>query len=298
MQLLSSFRIYKYFNFLSKIATFLFILIPCGLFAGEASSSGVSKTAYTLVDFFSLPITNSILTTWIVSILFIIFIRVSIGKPQLVPNKAQAVTENLIEGLKGLLKPIMGQKAFKLAFPMLLAFFVFILIHNWSGLIPGIGVFGHYDADGNFKYWLRPASSDLNGTLGLALVAMLAWAYISIKVSGIKFFIWELFGNKAKKEETPKPIYLMLTPIFLMVGFIEVVSIIFRPLSLSFRLYGNVFGGESLLSNLSNNILPYLIPMPFYFYELLVGVVQAMIFTLLVAIYIGLITNHGEESTH
>ena len=89
-------------------------------------------------------------------------------------------------------------------------------------------------------------------------------------------------------------IYAVLTPVFLFVGLIEVVSIAFRPLSLSFRLYGNIFGGENMLVNMTN-LFPYLLPVPFYFYEVLVGVVQASIFTLLVAIYIGLITNHGEE---
>ena len=86
----------------------------------------------------------------------------------------------------------------------------------------------------------------------------------------------------------------MLTPIFIMVGFIEVISIAFRPVSLSFRLFGNVYGGENLLTSMTG-LVPYLLPIPFYFYEILVGVVQALIFTLLVAIYIGLITNHGEE---
>ena len=82
-----------------------------------------------------------------------------------------------------------------------------------------------------------------------------------------------------------------------MVGLIEVVSIAFRPVSLSFRLYGNVFGGENLLTSMTG-MVPYLIPIPFYFYEVLVGVVQALIFTLLVAIYIGLMTNHDEDHAH
>ena len=144
---------------------------------------------------------------------------------------------------------------------------------------------------------MRPANSDLNATLGMALVAMFAWLLISLRVAGPSFFIWELFGNKADKKETPKFIYALLIPIFLMVGLIEVVSIAFRPVSLSFRLYGNVFGGENLLTSMTG-MVPYLIPIPFYFYEVLVGVVQALIFTLLVAIYIGLMTNHDEEHAH
>ena len=101
--------------------------------------------------------------------------------------------------------------------------------------------------------------------------------------------------NKADRKETPAEMYVLLAPSFLLVGVIEVVSIAFRPVSLSFRLFGNVFGGENLLTSMTG-LAPYIVPIPFYFYEVLVGVVQALIFTLLVAIYIGLMTNHDEEA--
>jgi len=269
------------------------------LLAGSATAlnaaDGVSPSPYKLTELFGLPLTNTIVTTWAISLLLILVVKISVGTPKLIPGKGQAVVENLIDGLRGLLEPIVGKKAFPMTFPLLIGLFLFILIHNWSGLIPGVGVFGFYDDHGHLKYWMRPANSDLNATLGMALVAMIAWLFISIKVAGGKFFIWELFGNKADKKETPKPVYLMLIPIFIGVGFIEVVSIAFRPVSLSFRLYGNVFGGENLLTSMTG-LAPYLIPVPFYFYEVLVGVVQALIFTLLVAIYIGLMTNHDEEA--
>jgi F-type H+-transporting ATPase subunit a len=171
------------------------------------------------------------------------------------------------------------------------------MVHNWSGLFPGVGVFGFVDGHGQLKYWMRPANADLNSTLGMALIAMGAWLFISLKVAGPKFFAWELFGNKADKKETPMPIYFLMTIIFLGVGLIEVVSIAFRPVSLSFRLYGNVFGGENLLASMTG-IAPYIVPAIFYFYEVLVGVVQALIFTLLVAIYVGLMTNHDEDHAH
>lgn len=274
-------------------------LLPTVLFLSGTTSAlqaaeGVSPSPYKLTELFGLPLTNSILTTWVISIVFILAVRFAVGKPTLIPGKWQAVFESLIDGLRGLLEPILGKKAFPLAFPLLIGLFVFILIHNWSGLIPGVGVFGFYE-HGHLNYWMRPANSDLNATLGMALVAMIAWLFISLKVAGPKFFIWELFGNKADKKETPKAVYLLLIPIFLMVGVIEMVSIAFRPVSLSFRLYGNVFGGENLLTSMTG-MAPYLVPIPFYFYEVLVGVVQALIFTLLVAIYIGLMTNHDEEA--
>ncbi|MEM8867892.1 MAG: F0F1 ATP synthase subunit A [Verrucomicrobiota bacterium] len=250
-----------------------------------------------MTEVFGLPITNSILTTWFISILLILVVRLTVGTPKMIPGKGQAVIENLISGLRDLLEPIVGKKAFPITFPLLIGLFLFILIHNWSGLVPGVGVFGFYDNYGQLKYWMRPAGADLNATLGMALVAMCAWLFISLKVAGPKFFIWELFGNKADKKETPAAIYVGLIPIFLMVGVIEIVSILFRPVSLSFRLFGNVFGGENLLTSMTG-MAPYIVPIPFYFYEVLVGVVQALIFTLLVAIYIGLMTNHDEDHAH
>ncbi len=275
-------------------------LLPTFLFLSgtvtslQAADGAVSPSPYNLTEIFGLPLTNSIVTTWVISIVFILFIRWAVGKPKLIPGKGQAVVESLIDGLRGLLLPIVGKKAFPMTFPLLIGLFIYILIHNWSGLIPGVGVFGHVE-HGHLTYWMRPANADLNSTFGMALVAMIAWLVISLKVAGPKFFIWELFGNKADKKETPAFIYMLLAPIFLMVGVIEVISIAFRPVSLSFRLFGNVFGGENLLTSMTG-MAPYIVPIPFYFYEVLVGVVQALIFTLLVAIYIGLMTNHDEEA--
>lgn len=272
-------------------------LIFSALASSLHAADGLSPSPYKLTEIFGLPLTNTILTTWFISILLIIGIRLSVGRPKLIPGKGQAVVESLIEGLRGLLEPIVGKKAFPMTFPLLMGLFLFILIHNWSGLFPGVGVFGFYDESGSLKYWMRPANSDLNATLGMALVAMMAWLFISLKVAGPKFFIWELFGNKADKKDTPKAVYIMLIPIFIGVGFIEMISIAFRPVSLSFRLYGNVFGGENLLTSMTG-LVPFIVPVPFYLYEVLVGVVQALIFTLLVAIYIGLMTNHDEEHAH
>ena len=278
-----------------KLFTTIFFSLGFSLPLCAAEGEGVSPSPYVLTEVFGLPLTNSIVTTWVISLLLIVCIRLFVGSPKLIPGKWQAVLESLIEGLRGLLEPIVGKKAFAMTFPLLIGLFVFILIHNWSGLLPGVGVFGFYDATGHLKYWMRPANADFNATLGMALVAMLAWLIISLRVAGPKFFVWELFGNKADKKETPSLIYVMLAPIFMMVGVIEIISICFRPVSLSFRLFGNVFGGENLLTSMTS-MVPYLVPIPFYFYEVLVGVIQALIFTLLVAIYIGLMTNHDEEA--
>jgi F-type H+-transporting ATPase subunit a len=106
-----------------------------------------------------------------------------------------------------------------------------------------------------------------------------------------------LFGNKANKKDVPSVLYYFLFVIFGIVGLIEIVSITFRPISLSFRLFGNVFGGENLL-HLMTGLYKWGLPIPFYFLELLIGFVQALVFTLLVSVYIGLICKHDAEGQH
>ena len=127
--------------------------------------------------------------------------------------------------------------------------------------------------------------------MALAIVAMVGWAYIILKYAGFKALVVDLFGNKANKTEVGTVMWVMLIPIFLFVGLIEVVSIAIRPLTLSVRLFGNIFGGENLLHGM--NFIPV-----FYFLELLVGIVQALVFILLFSVYIGLICNHDDGHEH
>jgi F-type H+-transporting ATPase subunit a len=266
--------------------------------AAEGESSGVSPYAYELTEFLGLPITNSIVTSWIFSLLVILVFRTIASKPKLIPSVGQAVAESLILGVRDIVEPIVGKRMIKVTFPLLIGYFTFILLHNWSGLIPGVGTFG-FTEHGHFNYWYRPANADLNMTLALALVSFAAWLYFIFKYAGPKAILYDLFGNKAEKDEVPAPIYAFLFLIFIAVGIIEIISIIFRPVSLSFRLFGNMYGGENLLTSMTG-LVSYIVPVPFYFLEILIGLVQALVFTMLVAVYIGLICNHdgGEEHAH
>ena len=136
--------------------------------------------------------------------------------------------------------------------------------------------------------FIRPANADWNGTIALAAVAMFAWFAISLRYAGPKHMLYDWFGNKAERSELATYIYYPLSVIFFLVGFIEIVSICIRPFTLSVRLFGNVFGGENLLH--STGFI-----FPFYFLEILVGFVQALVFTLLLSVYIGLLCNHGDD---
>ncbi|PTX98659.1 ATP synthase F0 subunit A [Opitutus sp. ER46] len=231
-------------------------------------------------------------TGWVVSALLITLVLWLVGKPSIMPTKGQAVVESLIEGLRGLFEPIVGKRAFPAVFPLLITFFIFILFHNWMGLFPGVGTIGegHLSA-GRFivdKPFIRPYNSDFNGTIALALISFGAWVIVVLRYAGLKFLVHDLFGNKADKAETPGWLYPVLSLVFLIVGFIEVFSIAIRPFTLSVRLFGNIFGGENLLHGTGFFFV-------FYFMELLVGLIQALVFTLLSAVYIGLICNHGDD---
>ncbi len=267
--------------------------------SASAADGGVSPYPYILFEVpitegFSFPVTNSMVTTWFFSIAIILIIRLLMGKLSLIPSRKQALVEGLLEGVKGLIEPIVGKKMVRPTLPLLIAFFTFILIMNWSGLLPGVGSFGHIKADGSFHYYFRPANADLNTTLGLAIVSFIAWIYFIMRYAGIKLVAYDLFGNKADKAEVPIVIYFGLFGVFFAVGLIEVVSILSRLVSLPFRLYGNVFGGENLLTSM-HGLVGWIVPVPFFFLELLIGLVQALVFTLLVAVYIGLICNHDSE---
>jgi F-type H+-transporting ATPase subunit a len=151
---------------------------------------------------------------------------------------------------------------------------------------------------GEWMELVRPGAADMNGTIALSLCAFTAGLILVLRFAGVKTILIDVFGNKADKKDLPALVYYPLSLVFIAVGFLELISIFFaRPISLSFRLYGNIFGGENLMHSMSA-ISRWGLPLPFYFMELLVGLVQAFVFTLLIAVYIGLLTNHGDGHEH
>jgi len=275
-----------------KLILFLAALAT-GLPVFAAEGPGVSPMADALFHVGPLPVTNSMVMSWLVAIGLVVIVRLAIGHPRLVPSRGQAVVESVIEGIRDIVAPIVGNRALGAAFPLLLGLFTYILIQNWSGLIPGVGTISMLRG-GEWMELVRPADADMNGTFALSFISFGAWLYIVVRYAGVKFIVKDLFGNKADKRDVPAVIYYLLFPIFFAVGILEVVSILFRPISLSFRLYGNIFGGENLMHSMSA-ICRWGLPVPFYFMELLVGLVQAFVFTLLVSVYIGLLCNHGDD---
>ena len=293
---------------LKIFAPYLLFLMSAGTVF--ASGGGVTVEAQELWKWGAFPITNSMVTSWVVSLLIIIVVRSLVRKPKLVPARGQLIVESVIGGLRDIVEPIVGRKVFFPAFWLLSGLFVFILVNNWIGLLPGVGTLYGKDEHGHWVALIRPGNADLNMTFALAAVANLAWVYFILRFAGPRAIVKDWFGNKANKGELHWGMFYFLAVIFLLVGVIEVISILFRPISLCFRLFGNVYGGESLLHSMFfmgqklgapdwlSNVMMGVVPVPFYFLEVLIGLVQALVFMLLVSVYIGLLCNHGEEDGH
>jgi F-type H+-transporting ATPase subunit a len=226
----------------------------------------------------------------------------------LVPSGAQNFIEALVETLYGTFENIVGRHMISKVFPVIATLFIFICAANWIGLVPGVGTIGWgKPGPGLFSLseidrpLLRPADADLNMTLGMAVMFMILWLFWTLRDVGLLGFLKENFAPKGEVKGWLGPFLIV---IFLFVGVIEILSILLRPVSLSLRLFGNIFAGETLLHTMTtlglglpaplNWIASVLFPLPFFFLELLVGVLQALVFSALCGVYIRLSTSHAE----
>jgi F-type H+-transporting ATPase subunit a len=248
-------------------------------------------------------LTNSILVTAIVLGVIVWIVRSCTRRIEVIPGTGQNFLEAVVEGFYGAVDGLLGHKLAHKAFPLLGTLFIFILISNWFGLLPGVGSIGWHEGE-KFVPLLRPGTADMNMTIAMSVVSMILWFVWTMQVTGPVAFVKELFGVKGGMTG---PILFLLVPLFFFIGVLEVLSILIRPVSLSLRLYGNIFAGENLLGTMINighifhapewlsNVLSCIVPIPFYFMELLVGLLQAMVFTLLVLVYLQLSTTHEEH---
>jgi F-type H+-transporting ATPase subunit a len=267
-----------------------------------AEHEGVSLKPQTLVQVGGFGITNSMLVTWIVAAAIIIFAQIATRRVERIPSGIQNFWEWLVEGLHNFLENIIGRDLVTKGFWFFATIFIFILFVNWFGLIPGIGTigWGHYDPAGNFvvdRPLLRGGNADLNMTTAMSAIFFVMWFIWAIQANGVGGFLKHLFGPKG---ETSGIIKILMMVIFFAVGWLEVISILFRPIALSFRLFGNIYAGESILEAMSTMVpwLSPILPIPFYFLEVLVGFVQALVFMLLTAVFTMLIAEHQEGPEH
>jgi len=267
--------------------------------AATGDEHTLSQQALEIARPFGFPITNSMLVTWIVAVGLIAFAQIATRSMKPVPEGAQNFLEWLVEGLYGFLEGVIGSHLIRRTFWFFGTIFIFILATNWVGLIPGIGSMGWgVQTPEGFRLsepFFRGANADVNLTMAMSLVFFACWIVWGLRETGPIGFVKELFAPKGQSAGALK---MLLIFVFFAAGCLEVISILFRPISLSFRLYGNIFAGETMLETMARvPRIGWLVQIPFYFMELLVGLVQALVFTLLTAVFTLLICQPHEGTS-
>ena len=281
------------------LALFLFGAGPA-LAAGGVHHDPLPPYAEEIFHIGPFVVTNSMLMMWIVTAIIVVFAQLATRKATLIPAGLQNFAEWLIESLYDFLTGLMGKDLTKKTFWFFGGIFILILISNWAGLVPGVGTVGREvvnpnDATDQFRPFLRGGNADLNMTMAMSFTFAILWFYWAVKENGLKGFFEHIFAPKGTFAGVMKIIMLI---VFFAVGVLEMVSIAFRPVALSFRLFGNVYAGETLLEKMQLLVpewLGWLPPLPFYFLELLVGLIQALVFTMLTAVFLKLICDHDHE---
>jgi F-type H+-transporting ATPase subunit a len=256
-----------------------------------------------------LPVTNSLVNGWVAVFIFICLALVLRTKPLGAPRGAQNAAEALIDYMLGFIDQVTHDRARSRKFlPIVGTLFLFILLSNWLGLVPGVGSIGVWQmVHGELELvpLFRPATSDLNMTLAMGIAGVLVSHVLGVATIGFfrhsgKFIqvagIWKALRRFGKVKLGQAATDLFVAIIELMVGFIELISEVAKMISLSLRLFGNIFAGEVLLY-VFFHLVGFILPVPFIFLELVVGIIQAMIFSTLVLVYLTVATEkpHGDE---
>ena len=282
----------------SRTFKFLLSLFVFVLGTSAASAAGGHLPLYPESPFEGTPffwVTNSMLMVWMGAGLIILFCRAATKKMALVPEGFQNFAEWLIESLYDFFGNILGEHLIKRTFWFFGATFMLILTVNYLALVPGVGTF-FLEGDNGYRLGLlRGGNADLNMTAAMSVTFFILWVYWSFSEIGAKNFFAHIFAPKGSFTGIMRVGMILM---FFFVVILEVIDIFIRPVALSFRLLGNIYGGEQTLGGLMALVpqyLAFLPALPFYFIELLVGLVQALVFTLLSAVFLKLMCDHGEE---
>lgn len=255
-------------------------LLPSAALAAEESGISVHLDPYILGHVAGIPITASMVTAWFTMLVLVAIAYVATRRLAMVPGKTQSIAEMLIGGAYDYVESVLENKEqTRRYFPIIMTIFVFILAMNWIGLLPGvtsIGFFTGHGADAHFTPLLYPPATDLNITIAFAIIA-----FITIEVAGVVAIgLWRYAGK-----------FINFSSVLgFIIGIIELLSELARLVSFSFRLFGNIFAGKTLLLVVMFLATPYLLPVPLIAYEFFVGFIQAFIFAILTLYFIKLAT--------
>ena len=261
------------------------------------TDEAVPSAAPVIGHFLGLPITNSMVCTWIVAAIILIVVRVSTWKNiKEIPSGLQNVLEAMVEGWESLIGDILDKRVTRWVFPFATTFFIFIVISNLMDLVPGVGSIGFFGPDNSFTPIFRPPTTDANLTVAMAGIFLIMSIYWAIRFNGVWGLVKHIFGVKM---ETSKYLYPLFFLLFFFIGAMELLSVGFaRPVALAMRLYGNVFAGESILDMIFHGkslFFTILLSSGMYFYETFVCVVQAFVFAMLVVAFVGTLCTHNDE---
>lgn len=246
-----------------------------GLIATAHAAEGISVklSPYIVGEIGSMPITATLLTSWLAMVLLVVGAWLMKGRLKTVPGKVQSLVEVVIGGAYDYVADTLESKTLaKKYFPVLMTIFIFLLVMNWLGLLPGVTSIGYYE-DGKLIPFFYPPATDLNIALAFALVSMFVIEFAGIAALGA----WK-YGSKFINFSSP---------LAFVVGIIELISELGRLISFSFRLFGNIFAGKTLLT-VAIFFVPFVLPLPILAYEVFVGFIQAGVFAFLTLIFIKL----------
>lgn len=247
----------------------------------------ISISAEPVFNLLGVPITNSILTSWAVTLLILIPIILA-SRHFRIKGKlkgSQMFLEVVVEGLYNLVESITGSSKARVFFPLVATFFIYIVPANWSGLLPGagsVGFNGVLHGKEVFIPILRGPTADINTTLALALIAMVMVQVYGFRYQGIKYL---------------KKFFNFSNPINAFVGILELVSEFSKVISFTFRLFGNIFAGEVLITVMTF-LVPLIGPMPFYALEIFVGLIQGLVFMMLSTVFMNMATLSHDAEDH
>jgi F-type H+-transporting ATPase subunit a len=235
----------------------------------------ISIAAEKIFSIGGFPVTNSMLVAWAVSLVLIIAGFIATRRMREVPRGMQNAWEALVEALLSLIDSVTGDRKQSVKFfPLIASIFIFVLAVNWAGLLPGTGSLGIKEVHEGKEVlipFVRSTSADLNFTIMLATLSMITVQIIGIVSIGFFKYVGKFVNFSS--------------PLNFFVGILELISEVAKLVSFSFRLFGNIFAGEVLLTVMSF-LLPYLVPLPFLMLEVFVGFIQALVFAMLTLVFL------------
>lgn len=242
--------------------------------AHAADGISVKLAPYIVGEVFGVPITATLITTWLTMAVIIFGAFLLTRRLAIVPGKSQSVAEVVIGGIYDYMADVLESRTMaKRYFPIVATIFLFILALNWVGLLPGVTSIGYYASESKFIPFLYPAATDLNITIAFAIIA-----FLTIEIAGVLALgLWKYAGKFINFK----------SPLAFIIGLIELISELARLVSFSFRLFGNIFAGKTLLVVIMF-FVPYIVPVPLIAFEVFVGFVQAFVFAILTLFFIKL----------